>query len=118
MVKKSLIFFISLFLFSSVFAQEPLGVAMSQQQKEMLKRFQEENPRLAEYQKKILGLYEEMEIILKDYREGKITKRDTEEKLRVILHKQIEITSDREYMVEMTLFGILSQPLNNPVGKE
>ena len=110
MLKKSLIFCICLCLCSSAFAQMIPAFSLGSDQKEMLKKLQKENPRLAEFQKRLSSLYEKIQIIVNDYQKGYLSKEKAEEKLRPLLREQLEISNNLDYLVEMNLFGLFFQP--------
>ena len=84
--------------------------ASSQHQKERIEQLKKENPKLAEFEQRLLDINNETQEILNDYREGKLSKEEARSRLTPLMKEKMEITSNPDYLVEQQLGMFLATP--------
>jgi len=109
MSKKILIYmFVTVFTFP-LFAQDFGSSFSPQEQQEMMKNLELENPQLYKLQKRMQQISETIAMTVLDYSTGKINRKKAEEILRPLLKEQIEMMENKDFLVEQQLFALLSQ---------
>lgn len=94
-------------LLNNSFADEA-GDAFKEQEK-YLEPIKKENPRLYEFEKRLLEIKEEIQEIIKKYTANKMSREKAREALAPLLKEMISIQQNPDYILEQQLFSILGQ---------
>lgn len=82
----------------------------SPQREEMASAAKSNFPEAYAFEKKLLEIRKQMQSIIEQYKEERITLDKTKELLKPLLTQQLEIMNSIDYQVERSLMGFLSTP--------
>lgn len=112
MIKKMTLYIsigiLSIFIFSApLFAQVASQKISPQERERLIAEMNEMNPNFFKYQNRLTQLMQEISLIVKDYQAGTLTKKAAAEKLTPLLKEQIEIMTNKDFLVAQRLFMLL-----------
>ena len=97
--------------------QRLVGQHMAKQKRERSRSIQEmrsENPALADFEQKLLTISKKINEITTDYAKGKISKKSAATRLRPLIQRSREISSDPDYLTEKQLYSLLKSVRQSP----
>ncbi|MFH0913538.1 MAG: hypothetical protein V1884_04595 [Candidatus Omnitrophota bacterium] len=98
------------FGFTLVFAQNDPMMDFRKQQEAYLKTLQQNSPKLYEFEKKLMDIQNQMQQIMMDFQQNKITKERVRALVTPLIKEEIEIRNNPDYLVEQRLGMFLNMP--------
>ncbi len=79
------------------------------EQEQYLNAVRKQSEVLYEYEQKYRALQQEVQSVLKEYRQGEITKEEAKGKIKPLVLEQVKLKNSLEYQAEQITAGILSE---------